>query len=78
MKKIKKRKERRRKEELSYLRFKACQLYYEAENALRRRGRKKNLAINSLLRAIRIDPEFWEAHLFLGSLYNSIFRFSLQ
>ncbi|MEA1965362.1 MAG: SNF2-related protein [Candidatus Aerophobetes bacterium] len=69
MKKRKKRKEKKKREELSYLRFKARELYYEAEDALRRR--KKNLAINSLLRAIRIDPEFWEAHLFLGFLYNS-------
>ncbi|MFQ5834550.1 MAG: DEAD/DEAH box helicase [bacterium] len=69
MKKSKKRKERRKKEELSYLTFKSWELVYEARDALRRR--KTDLAINSLLRAIRINPEFLEAHLFLSSIYSS-------
>ncbi|MBA7647066.1 hypothetical protein ES703_54835 [subsurface metagenome] len=69
MKKSKKRKERRKKEELSYLRFKTWELMEEARYALRRK--KTDLAIDSLLRAIRINPEFLEAHLFLGSLYSS-------
>ena len=41
----------------------------EAQNALRRR--KTGLAIDSLLRAIKINPEFLEAYLFLSSLYTS-------
>jgi len=69
MKKSKKRKERRKKEELSYLRFKSWELMEEARYALRRK--KRDLAIDSLLRAIRINPEFLEAHLFLGSIYSS-------
>jgi len=69
MKKSKKRKERRKKEELSYLRFKTWELMEEARYALRRK--KTDLAIDSLLRAIRISPEFLQAHLFLGSLYSS-------
>jgi len=69
MKKSKKRKERRKKEELSYLRFKTWELMEDARYALRRR--KADLAVNFLLRAIRINPEFLEAHLFLGSLYSN-------
>ncbi len=69
MKKSKKRKERRKEGELSYLKFKAWELAQEAQNALRRR--KTGLAIDSLLRAIKINPEFLEAYLFLSSLYTS-------
>ena len=69
MQKSKKRKERRKKEQLSYLRFKSWELMEEARHALRRK--KRDLAIDSLLRAIRINPEFLEAHLFLGSIYSS-------
>lgn len=69
MKKSKKRKERRKEGELSFLKFKAWELAQEAQNSLRRR--KTGLAIDSLLRAIKINPEFLEAHLFLSSLYIS-------
>jgi len=69
MKKSKKRKERRKKEELSYLRFKTWELMDEARYASMRK--KTDLAIDSLLRAIKINPEFLEARLFLSSLYIS-------
>lgn len=69
MKKSKKRKERRKKEALSYLRFKAWELMDEARYASMRK--KTDLAMDSLFRAIKINPEFLEAHLFLSSLYIS-------
>ena len=69
MKKSKKRKERRKKEQLSYLRFKTWELMHEARDALRRK--RADLAIGCLLRAIKINPEFLEAHLFLSSVYIS-------
>jgi len=82
MKKSKKRKERRKKEELAYLRFKTWEFMHEAGDAMR--IRKKDLAISSLLKAIRINPEFLEAYLFLSSVYiskkeyNEALRFLLR
>jgi len=67
--------EKRGKEHLSYLKGKSLWLFYEAREAMERG--KENLAIEMLNRAVKIDPEFFHGHLFLGSAYQEIGDYNL-